>query len=154
VATLSTLTKVQNSLFVPSLGKVLNRRPAYRISDRPGEARTIDKLKASLKKISAAVKEEDEKEGVSLAGPSGGPLSRPQIARTSTIPTTLTEGRYAVLPDGVTLADWTHEEKEELDDLVRHKLHSRQERFKRSMRGFGQYVRRRKFVHQSAIAFL
>ncbi|KAL3417471.1 hypothetical protein PVAG01_11471 [Phlyctema vagabunda] len=120
VATLSTLTNVQNSLFVPQLGKFVNRRPAYQLSTPADEARIIDKLKTSLKRISSLVKIGDEKKGA-------GPLSNAE---------------YAILPDGETLPGWSQQEKEELDDLVRHMLHSRRAKFKRSMKGFWQYVRR------------
>ncbi|TVY37068.1 hypothetical protein LSUB1_G004218 [Lachnellula subtilissima] len=118
VSTLSTLTNVQNSLFIPSLGKIINRRATYKVSEEPSEVRLIDKLKASLKRLKLAVKE--DKRDTS-------PLSNAQ---------------YAVLPDGQTLQGWTQENKEELDDIVRHMLHSRRARFKRSMRGFWQYIHR------------
>ena len=45
-----------------------------------------------------------------------------------------------MLPHGISLEDWTEEDKEDLDDHVRHLMHSRREGFKRSMRGFKQYV--------------
>lgn len=51
---------------------------------------------------------------------------------------------YAVLPDDEKLEGWSKLEKEELDDAVRHQLHSKRAKFKRSMKGFRQYVRRRK----------
>jgi hypothetical protein len=51
------------------------------------------------------------------------------------------------MPNGETLQGWTPEEKEELDDLVRHKLHSRRAKMKRALKGFGQYVRRRESNH-------
>ena len=57
---------------------------------------------------------------------------------------TLEEGEghhYAVLPHGASLTGWTDEEKAALDDHVRHLLHSRRARFKRTMKGFGRYVR-------------
>ena len=85
---------------------------------------------------------------------------RPQLQQTqsrNTIKSTLSESRYAVLPHGVSLDDWTPGEKAELNDHVRHMLHSKREGFKRSMKGFGQYVRRRKFrlaVVSSSIADL
>lgn len=66
---------------------------------------------------------------------------RPQMERTSTITSRLTESHYAALPHGATLEGWSREEKEELDDHVRHMLHSRRSKFKRTMKGFGQYVR-------------
>ncbi|TAQ90691.1 hypothetical protein B7494_g978 [Chlorociboria aeruginascens] len=130
-----------NSLFVPSLGGVLNRRPTYRLSPRFREARTIDKLRASLKRISGPTEGEDGIEGEQkFEGPPGPPpLAQ---ARKSNITSTLKQSQYAVLPDGEMLLGWTNEEKEELDDIVRHMLHSRRARFKRAMNGFWQYVRR------------
>ena len=60
--------------------------------------------------------------------------------RTMSISSDLSDSRYAVLPHGIDLQDWTEEDKAELDDHVRHLMHSRREGFKRSMRGFKQYV--------------
>lgn len=45
-----------------------------------------------------------------------------------------------MLPHGINLDDWTEEDKAELDDHVRHLMHSKREGFKRSMRGFKQYI--------------
>jgi hypothetical protein len=73
--------------------------------------------------------------------------SRGQLRRTDTIDSTLStleEGpghHFAVLPHGASLPGWTDEEKDALDDHVRHLLHSRRAKFKRSMRGFGRYCR-------------
>jgi hypothetical protein len=69
--------------------------------------------------------------------------SRPPLTHSSTISSTLSESRYAVLPHGERLDGWTAEEKAELNDLVRHMLHSRREAFKRGMKGFKQYVKKR-----------
>lgn len=66
----------------------------------------------------------------------------PTIQRSATISSRLTDSHYAALPHGQSLEGWTAEEKWELDDHVRHMLHSRRSRFKRRMKGFGQYVRR------------
>lgn len=60
--------------------------------------------------------------------------------RRYSITSQLTDSHYAVLPHGVTLEGWSDEDIAELNDHVRHLLHSRREGFKRSMRGFGQYV--------------
>jgi hypothetical protein len=85
---------------------------------------------------------------------------RPGLDRTFTIASHLsdTEDHYAVLPHGLSLEGWSLAEKEELNDHVRHMLHSRRAAFKRGMKGFGQYVRRRKSIpaHQpfSALANL
>jgi hypothetical protein len=51
-----------------------------------------------------------------------------------------------VLPDGTSLEGWSKEDKAEVNDHVRHMLHSKRSKFKRTMRGFGQYVRRREFL--------
>lgn len=64
------------------------------------------------------------------------------MQRSSTITSRLTESHYAALPHGTTLQGWSADEKWELDNHVRHMLHSRRARFKRQMKGFGQYVRR------------
>lgn len=66
----------------------------------------------------------------------------PTIQRSATITSRLSESHYASLPHGRTLDGWTAAEKQELDDRVRHMLHSRRSKFKRTMKGFGQYVRR------------
>jgi hypothetical protein len=122
------------------MGRVFNRRATYRISETDGEAGTIDKLKASLKRI----RSQGEEEGDEKAGESGILGSRP---KRKPVPA-LTNAQYAILPEGEMLEGWNKAEKEELDDLVRHMLHSRRAKFKRAMKGFGQYVRRRKPPHQ------
>lgn len=62
----------------------------------------------------------------------------------SSLSSVLKETRFAVLPEGTSLAGWTKAEAEELNDHVRHMLHSRRSKFRRSMKGFGQYVSKRK----------
>lgn len=52
----------------------------------------------------------------------------------------LSDSRFAVLPHGISLEGWTEDDKAELDDYVRHLMHSRREGFKRNWRGFKQYV--------------
>lgn len=72
----------------------------------------------------------------------GGALSRSNTI--DSILSTMEEGpghHYAVLPHGASLPGWTDEEKAALDDHVRHVLHSKRAKFKRTMRGFGRYVR-------------
>lgn len=70
--------------------------------------------------------------------------STEQLTRRVSITSHVDEDHYAVLPHGVTLEGWTEEDVAALDDYVRHMLHSRRSRFKRSMRGFGKYIRKRK----------
>lgn len=64
----------------------------------------------------------------------------------TTITSALTghEPQFAVLPDNSDLEGWTVEDIRELNDHVRHMLHSRRSKFKRSMRGFGKYVSKRR----------
>lgn len=142
VATLATLTNVQNSLFIPDLGSLLNRRPTYNLTREPSLFREHPpptkppSIKPSS--ITAQDRIETEAEDVEM---------RPGIDRTFTIASHMseTEDHYAVLPHGISLEGWSLAEKQELNDHVRHMLHSRRAAFKRGMKGFGQYVRRREF---------
>ncbi|KJZ78168.1 hypothetical protein HIM_02206 [Hirsutella minnesotensis 3608] len=138
VQTLSTLTNVQNSLFVPDLGNWVNRRPMYVLSQpslrdkRPGSA---------AGRIPEEVRT-DEPEHGETQQPSEGTGDAPPLERTATITSSLSDSHYATLPHGETLEGWSAADKLELEDRVRHMLHSRRSKFKRTMKGFGQYVRR------------
>nr|CEG05722.1 unnamed protein product [Fusarium clavum] len=138
VQTLSTLTNVQNSLFVPDLGKWVNRRPTYALSRHDPQAEWARGAAAEERRREAA--QEDHAYEPTI--PETINEAPPRMERTSTITSRLTDSHYAALPHGTTLEGWTPEEKAELDDHVRHMLHSRRARFKRRMKGFGQYVRR------------
>jgi hypothetical protein len=67
-------------------------------------------------------------------------------ATLSTLSSNVNEKFYAVLPHGVALPNWSEEDKMELNDHVRHMLHSKRSKFKRSMKGFGQYVKKRECI--------
>ncbi|RAH44692.1 DUF2985 domain-containing protein [Aspergillus brunneoviolaceus CBS 621.78] len=128
VSALSTLTNVQNSLFVPNLGPFLNRNQTYTLSPPP----------APLRNLESSTSDEGEDEGYEKGQE---PAVRPSIEHTLT--SVVDEGggpRFAVLPEGSDLAGWSPEEIEELNDHVRHMLHSRRSKFKRAMKGFGKYV--------------
>ncbi|KAI5921237.1 hypothetical protein F4810DRAFT_678945 [Camillea tinctor] len=114
VSTLNNVTNIQNSLFIPSLGRFINRRPTYQLSRAPEpiQGRREDGRREP------SIREEDEDEEYEF------------------------NFNHAVLPEGVSLDGWTAEEKDELNDHVRHMLHSRRSKFKRTMRAFGQYVRK------------
>ncbi|PMD32424.1 hypothetical protein L207DRAFT_440534 [Hyaloscypha variabilis F] len=133
VQALQTLTNVQNSLVIPYLGRYLNRRPTYTLSRRPAE---VEETESASDAESGAEKERPKVQ------------KRPTVPRThtgatlETITSRVNDRYYAVLPHGVTLPGWTEEEKLELNDHVRHMLHSRRSKFKRAMKGFGQYVKR------------
>ncbi|KAH7193875.1 uncharacterized protein B0J16DRAFT_412439 [Fusarium flagelliforme] len=138
VQTLSTLTNVQNSLFVPDLGKWVNRRPTYALSRHDPQAEWARGAAAEERRREAAQGDRAQEPAV----PETINEDPPPMQRSSTITSRLTDSHYAALPHGTTLEGWTPEEKAELDDHVRHMLHSRRARFKRRMKGFGQYVRR------------
>lgn len=144
--TLSTLTNVQNSLFVPDLGSWLNRRPTYHLSQHQlDQAVPRQPTRPPPPPPPDLVSDIPEDKTAEAAAET--PLPEPQepppaLQRSSTITSELTESHYAALPHGTTLEGWTAEEKWELDDHVRHMLHSRRSKFKRSLKGFGQYVRR------------
>ena len=71
----------------------------------------------------------------------------------TSITSQLDDTHFAVLPHGERLKGWTAEDRAELNDHVRHLMHSRKEKFKRSMKGFGQYVRKRKSSAPSGSPF-
>ena len=136
VQTLTSITNIQNSLFIPNLGRFVNRRPTYNLQRAPSERESLE----DINRILAPAQQGQETSPPSLQrSQTGGTM-----ATLATIDSHLSESRYAVLPHGTTLDDWSKEDKKELNDHVRHMLHSRRSRFKRSLRGFGQYVRRRK----------
>lgn len=151
VSTLNTLNNVQNSLFVPDLGRYLNRRPTYTLSRF--RASTLEKPLPSEKPLPEApnipteedLAEDEEKIEEIDEG-------RPVPARSITTYTLtsmtsrLDDVHFAVLPHGERLNGWSADERAELNDHVRHLMHSRKEKFKRSMKGFGQYVRKRRFL--------
>ncbi|KAJ5099846.1 Protein of unknown function DUF2985 [Penicillium argentinense] len=125
VSALSTLTNVQNSLFVPNLGGFVNRMPTYTITRPPPS----DEEQATST-------DEDQSESDKLK-------ERPtleQLRPFTSMSSVLVGPRYAVLPEGHELEGWTREDFMELNDHVRHMLHSRRSKFKRAMKGFGQYV--------------
>lgn len=68
-------------------------------------------------------------------------MQEPRQKRAS-ISSNLSDSHFAVLPHNVDLDGWTKEDVEDLDDHVRHLLHSRREGFKRNMRGFRKYISR------------
>lgn len=110
------------------MGKLVDRRPAYRLTDDPKETRLMDKVKAKLKLLAGK-----EEETVDELGRKGA-----------------TDPTYAILPDGETLSGWSQDQRNELNDLVRHMLHSRRAKLKRKMKGFWQYVRRRRWTFPCA----
>ena len=131
---------------MPDLGSWLNRRPTYNLTRgntatstsvpppvKTGRARggTGASQPADLPTIPQASQEQSDAEDIEM---------QPRATRTMSISSDLSDSRYAVLPHGIDLQDWTEEDKAELDDHVRHLMHSRREGFKRSMRGFKQYV--------------
>ncbi|KAH0829544.1 integral membrane protein [Fonsecaea pedrosoi] len=129
VQTLISLTNVQNSLFVPDLGKYVNRRPTFSLTSFLQDVE--QKLKPGEKE-----KQKQEKPP-KVTRPA--PIYRAPTG--ATINSQLSDSRYAVLPEGASLSGWTYQERLELNDHVRHMLHSRRSKFKRSMKGFLQYVR-------------
>lgn len=118
MSTLNNVTNIQNSLFIPSLGRFINRHPTYNLTRAPGR--------------------DAGRQTRSRPPPRDGFQQGPQ-----------TEDQdyefnfnHAVLPDGVSLEGWTKEEMAELNDHVRHMLHSRRSKFKRTMQAFGKYIQK------------
>ena len=154
MSTLTTLTNVQNSLFVPDLGRWINRRPTYNLSRAPTRRRDEPTTPGLTPMVTAQEAKTNGHE------PDTEPLAqtpsiqrtwswqrRPPVQRSHSISSEMTDSHYAVLPHGVSLDDWSEEDKEALDDHVRHMLHSKRSKFKQSMKAFGQYVRTRKSIN-------
>lgn len=156
VSTLTTLNNYQNSFVLPPpIGRFFSRAPAYDLSRIPtsGTAATAETVRedrdelerrdTALQQKATIHEEEDEEERESHDGRP----DRPQLTHLSSKLSSASGGPerpYAVLPHGVSLEGWTEDEKEELNDYVRHLLHSRKAKFRRKMKGFGKYVRTRK----------
>lgn len=132
VSALSTLTNVQNSLFIPNLGGFINRMPTYTIT-RPQYS--SDEEQGTTTDEGEMSEEAKLKQRPALE----------QLRPFTSMSSVLRGPRYAVLPEGHGLEGWTREDFAELNDHVRHMLHSRRSKFKRSMKGFGQYVRKREY---------
>lgn len=173
VSTLSTLTNVQNSLFIPDLGRWLNRRPTYELTPRISRVSSIPEINGAAAQSKYApstapsaasttpsmpyeprppVPPKSPKQPklppLNEAGTGAeakaeadhlGPQSR---SRTFSISSEMSDSRFAVLPHGVSLLGWSEEDKELLNDHVRHMLHSKRSAFGRSMRGFWKYVQK------------
>ncbi|KAM4066165.1 integral membrane protein [Hirsutella rhossiliensis] len=139
VQTLSTLTNVQNSLFIPDLGTWVNRRPTYVLSQPDMRSRRPATAEGRVAEVPDTQRDEAAETEPS---PEAAAPEHPTIQRSTTITSRLSESHYASLPHGRTLDGWSAADKQELDDRVRHMLHSRRSKFKRMMKGFGQYVRR------------
>jgi hypothetical protein len=135
------LNNVQNSLFIPNFGRFYDRRPTYELSQ--AEFTSDEELavgqEPTAEDFAAAEALQDSSKHLQL--PESARLTR--VNTISSVLSGVSEGHnYAVLPHGASLAGWTPEEKALLNDRVRHLLHSRRAKFRRSMRGFGQYVRK------------
>ncbi|KAI0427925.1 hypothetical protein F5Y09DRAFT_344179 [Xylaria sp. FL1042] len=118
VSTLNNVTNIQNSLFIPSLGRLINRHPTYNLTRAPGRDDILPPADAPRRdgdRFQQAPHVEDQDYDFNF--------------------------NHAVLPEGVSLDGWTKEEMAELNDHVRHMLHSRRSKFKRTMKAFGKYVR-------------
>lgn len=142
--TLGTLTNVQNSLFVPDLGRLINRRPTYDLTSRPSSARVADAAADAFTR-SRAGSHRDRAGTVSTVDKpptinEDTEKTTEPLGRTASISSRMTERHFAVLPHGETLEGWTDEDVAELNDHVRHALHSRRAGFKRSWRGFKKYI--------------
>lgn len=145
IRTIGTLTNLQNSLFVPDLGGLVNRRPTYNLSSRhsstmleDGEVQRIARSRAGTRTSRTGLVPKPPTGGQAGSGDDIEMHDAPR--RTLSISSQLSDSHYAVLPHGVSLEGWQDEDVAELNDHVRHLLHSKREGFKRSMAGFKQYI--------------
>ena len=140
---------MQNSLFVPDLGRFLNRQPTYELTRHPTDIAEVDTSSidtGTLSRIITSREKEDQAAGEAQIG------SRRTLTRSHSISSMLSATNYAVLPHAVSLDGWSEVDKAQLNDYVRHMLHSRRSRFKRGLRGFGKYLRKRKYCYMALIS--
>lgn len=133
VSTLTSITNLQNSLFIPSLGRFVNRRPTYDLSWAPPARRNSNVPGAypdSLENINEEPRQQPEE------------TQRPAPNRTYSITSNVESTHYAALPHGASLEGWDPEDVARLDDHVRHMLHSRRSKLARSWKGFIRYASR------------
>ncbi|KAL2166511.1 hypothetical protein VTG60DRAFT_2552 [Thermothelomyces hinnuleus] len=125
VATLSSITNIQNSLFVPSLGRWVNRRPTYDLTQFP--------------QTPGAFPGPEEDMTATESTAAGQPTSEPRAPNLASV---LSQPQYAILPNDASLEGWPEEDIKALNDYVRHMLHSRRSKIKQRLKAFGKYVRR------------
>ncbi|KAL9101384.1 MAG: hypothetical protein Q9163_003342 [Psora crenata] len=141
VSTLSTLTNVQNSLFVPDLGRYLNRRLTYELTSAPTkdtEPHSSQEHDHKMPPTESIPTKSDERE-VNEGTGEDSLKERRTHRRKFSISSELDDSHYAVLPHNFSVEDWKEEDIRALDDHVRHQLHSRKAIFRRKMRGFRKY---------------
>lgn len=142
---------------IPFLNRYINRRPTYELSRNVSRLTEVTEPGALSRQVSRVATrkpvpptprppqvppkdDQETEEAIDLHDLRLGD----DLHRRASITSHVAEDHYAVLPHGVTLEDWSQEDVDALDDYVRHMLHSRRNRFKRGMMGFGKYIRKRK----------
>ena len=125
VATLSSITNIQNSLFVPSLGRWVNRRPTYELSLVPA-------IPGAFPGSKEDVAPKERAEGA----------QQPAGTRSPSLSSVLSQPQYAILPNDASLEGWPEEDIKILNDYVRHMLHSRRSKIKQRLKAFGKYASR------------
>lgn len=135
VSTLTSITNLQNSLFLPNLGRFVNRRPTYDLSWAGPDKRQSTASGA----YHEALDNINEDSGQPAEGTSE---RRPSAGRTYSITSNVDSTHYAALPHGTTLEGWSPEDVERLEDHVRHMLHSRRSKIARTWKGFIRYASR------------
>ncbi|KXJ87676.1 hypothetical protein Micbo1qcDRAFT_151662 [Microdochium bolleyi] len=148
VSTMSSITNVQNSLFVPSLGRFVNRRPTFNLTPYPrGPDSPVggddDSESSPIEDLSKKFEREDRNNIVKHKKTPSADKELPPLPRAiERIPSVLTDTHFAVRPSDTSLAHWSDQDLADLNDHVRHMLHSRRSKVGRRLRAFGQYVSR------------
>lgn len=145
---MSSITNVQNSLFVPSLGRFVNRRPTFNLtpytrdSDSPISHDDYFAYSPAEDKPKGFEKEEAHSTAAPKMTISKEKQLPPLPQLPERIPSVLTDTHFAVRPSDTSLAHWSDQDLADLNDYVRHMLHSRRSKVGRRLRAFGQYVSR------------
>ena len=167
VQMLNTLGDIQNTWFIPHTG-LFDRTRKVNLTKPPSTSQlaplepidgSTDTSPASSSPVLDSEKKEEGKDGKSLpavpappsaaeaAGEVVGPSTAIEMKGEKVGTATVHRGEYFVVSSKlVDMSGWTEQEKADLDDYVRHLLHSRKERLNRKWRAFGKYVRTRAYT--------
>lgn len=160
VQALNTLGDIQNTWFIPNTG-LFDRTRKIQLTKPPSVPDTaipsrVNNTYADVDAELSAIAEKDESKSLppvpappspaEVDGQVKGPAQPVDTSVEKLAEHRVVRGEYFVLSSKIVdMSDWTEQEQADLDDYVRHLMHSRKEKLRRNRRAFGKYVRTRKW---------
>ncbi|KAL7007272.1 hypothetical protein EMMF5_003111 [Cystobasidiomycetes sp. EMM_F5] len=156
VQALNTLGDIQNTWFIPNTG-LFDRTRKIQLTKPPSVPDTaipsrVNNTYADVDAELSAIAEKDESKSLppvpappspaEVDGQVKGPAQPVDTSVEKLAEHRVVRGEYFVLSSKIVdMSDWTEQEQADLDDYVRHLMHSRKEKLRRNRRAFGKYVR-------------